>query len=53
MDAGPRRRRAQAVDMFNIVVAELIFAGVFAKTLFLAFDLIFRPVGHETAGGSR
>ncbi|MEO8226414.1 MAG: DUF983 domain-containing protein [Gemmatimonadota bacterium] len=73
--------------MFNIVVAELIFAGVFAgvlvstwpsppwdllqygggvlmvlapilfypfsKTLFLAFDLIFRPVAHETAGGSR
>ena len=38
--------------MFNIVAAELIFAAPFAifpfsKTLFLAFDLLFRPATHD------
>lgn len=35
-----------------MVLAPILFYP-FSTTLFLAFDLIFRPVGHEAAGGSR
>jgi hypothetical protein len=37
--------------MFNIIAAELLFAaiaaGVVAATVFLAFDLLFRPAQPE------
>jgi len=35
--------------MFNIIAAELLFPFPFSKTLFLAFDLLFRPA----PGGER
>jgi hypothetical protein len=41
--------------MFDIIAAELAFAPFvffpFSKTLFLAFDLVFRPAAHADLAG--